>query len=148
MIRAGASLLGAAALVLGGCGGGGGGDAGGGGDGGGSSGGPLIIDLVEQNASGESGTAEITGNGPVTDIFVTTGGVAAGIPNPAGIWKGTCDAVTGKPAYVLPRLEEGLSATTVDVSLDELLKGYVINVQKSDADDTSIACGAIERPAE
>ena len=106
MIRIGASLLGAAALVLGGCGGGGDDDAGGGGDGGGS-GGPLIIDLVEQNSSGESGTAEMTGNGPVTDILVTTGGVAMGIPNPAGIWKGTCDAVTGKPAYVLPASKKG-----------------------------------------
>ena len=108
---------------------------------------PLEIAIVEQNGSGESGTAELKPNGAGTDILLSTGAVAAGVPNPAGIYKGSCADVQGKAAYELPTLEEGLSATTLDVSLDELLEGYVINVRKSKADDTSIACGEIKEPA-
>jgi hypothetical protein len=143
-----ATATAAGLFVVAGCGGGGGdGDGSGGGGGGGRSGG-FEIALIERNGSGESGTAELTPNGAVTDILVTTGGLAAGVPNPAGIYKGTCDDIQGKPAYKLPALQEGLSATTVDVSLDELKTGYVINVHKSDADDTSVACGEIKEPAE
>jgi hypothetical protein len=140
------ALAAAAGLfVFAGCGGGGGsGD----GDGGGERTGGIEIVLEEQNGSGESGTAELTSNGAVTDVLVSTGGLAAGVPNPAGVYKGTCGNIQGEPAYKLPALQEGLSATTLDVSLDELLNGYVINVQKSAADDTSVACGAIKEPAE
>jgi hypothetical protein len=135
-------------LVAAGCGGGGGDDEGGGGGGGGGRTGGIEIAILEQNGSGESGTAELTPQGAATDVLVSTGGVAAGVPNPAGIYKGTCADIEGEPAYELPNLEEGLSATTVDASLDELLTGYVINVHKSDADDTSVACGEIKEPAE
>ena len=135
-------------LVLGaGCGGGGG-DDGGGGDGV-SVGSAMTIDIVEQNASGESGTAELTPNGAQTDILISTGGLAAGVPNPAGIYKGTCGNISGEPAFELPTLEEGLSALTVDISLNDLLAGgYVIDIQKSAKDDTSIACAEIKRPPE
>ena len=143
-----AAAGGAVVLLVGaGCGGGGGGD-GGSGDGV-SVGSAMTIDIVEQNDSGEFGTAELTPNGATTDILISTGGLAAGVPNPAGIYKGTCGKISGAPAFKLPTLEEGLSALTVDVSLDDLLAGgYVIDIQKSAKDDTSIACAEIKRPAE
>jgi hypothetical protein len=141
------ATAGAVGLLLLGAGCGGGGD-GGGGDGV-SVGSALTIDFVEQNSSGESGTVELTPNGNQTDILISTGGLAAGVPNPAGIYKGTCGNVSGKPAFELPTLEEGLSALTVDISLNDLLAGgYVIDIQKSAKDDTSIACAELKRPPE
>ena len=141
----------AALLVLAVAGCGGGGDDGGSGDASaGRQGGPLEIEIVEVNGSGEAGIAELTPNGAVTDILISTtgasGGVAGGVPNPAGIYKGTCDKLAATPAYKLPTLEEGISATTIDVSLDELLNGYAINVLRSAKDKSSVACGEIKEP--
>ena len=135
------ALASAAVLLLAGCGGGDG-------DGGasGRQGGPLIIEILEQNASGESGSAEMTPQNGRTDVLVQTGGVSGGIPNPNGVYKGTCAGVQGEPAYKLPDLQEGIGATTLDVSLDELLDGYVIAVLRSADDDTVIACGEIKEP--
>jgi hypothetical protein len=138
----GSALAAAALLALAGCGGGGGD---------GQAGGPLEIELREIDNSGESGFAELTPAGARTDVLVqttgATGGVSGGIPNPVHIHKGTCADLDPKPAYSLPSLQEGISATTIDVSLDELLEGgYAINVQKSAKEpDVYVACGEIKK---
>jgi hypothetical protein len=142
-VRAAVALgLGATFVVLlTGCGGGDDGDGGGG-----RQGGPLIIDILEQNGSGESGSAELTPQNGRTDVLVTTGGLSGGVPNPNGVYEGTCDGVGGEPKYKLPDLQEGIGATTLDVSLDDLMDSHSIAVLKSSSDDTVVACGEIKEP--
>lgn len=133
-----AAALVSAALVLSACGGGGGG---------GGAVKTMEIDMAAENGSGQSGTAELTASGDGTNITISTIVPADGTfpSQPAHVHKGTCDKLDPKPAYPLPNLEDGISATTLDVSYDELTKGgYVINVHKSAKEaDVYVSCGEI-----
>ena len=139
-----ASAVVAAALVLGGCGGGDdggdGSDAAGGGGGGGSE---ALVDLAEVGGSGQTGTATLTGSGDSTSVIVETVSYLVD-PQPAAVGKGTC-AKPGDAAYELATVEDGISVTTVDASLDDLRGGYVVTVAESRKQpDVVVACGAIE----
>ena len=133
-----AATLVIAALVLSACGGGGGGGAIK----------TMEIEMMEQNGSGQNGTAEITASGDGTNITISTIVPADGTfpSQPAHVHKGACDKLDPKPAHPLPNLEDGISATTLDVSYDELTKGgYVINVHKSEEEaDVYVSCGEIK----
>jgi hypothetical protein len=134
----------AAAVVLGmlalaGCGGGGeGGDGGGG----------APVDLELQPLDGTtSGTVTLNPNGDETNILVNAVVAVAGAPQPTGIYKGTCEKPDVAPTYELPMLEEGIGATTLNVSLETLLaQKHVVLVSESAAKrDTFVACAPIER---
>jgi hypothetical protein len=142
-----ASALLVAALALAGCGGGdddGGGGAAAGGGGGGGGGSEALVDLAELGGSGQTGTATLTASGGSTAVTVETVSYLVD-PQPAAIAKGTC-AKPGAAEHELATIEDGISVTTVDASLDDLRSGgYVVTVSKSRTQpDVLVACGAIE----
>ena len=66
-------------------------------------------------------------------------------PQPAHIHKGTCANLDPTPADALQNVQNGMSTTTVNESLDALEKGtFAINVHKSEKDlKTYVSCGNI-----
>ena len=126
----------AGALALAGCGGGGGG-------GGGAS--ELTLELVEQNASGQSGTVTLSKQGDGTQVVIESFSPFGREAQPAHIHKGTCANLDPEPAYALPNLVDGVAGDTVAVSLDELLDGeYAVNIHRSvEQADLYTACADI-----
>ena len=107
----------------------------------------VEFDLTELNASGVTGTAVLTANGEETDVSLELTGDAIVGDHPANIYEGTCDDLDPNPAFELTDVdEEGLSETTVDVSLEDLTGDtpYAINVLLSSEEiGVYIACGDI-----
>lgn len=107
----------------------------------------VEFDLTELNASGVTGTAVLTANGEETDVSLELTGDAVVGDHPANIYEGTCDDLDPNPAFELTDVdEEGLSETTVDVSLEDLTADtpYAINVLLSEEEiGVYIACGDI-----
>src|SRR5687768_557498 len=105
----------------------------------------LTIQLMEQNASGQTGTATLTGmdDGKLMVMVQLSNGST--VAQPAHIHAGTCANLDPKPAYPLTSVTNGASDTMVDVSLDTLLAGqFAINVHKSAAEASIyVACGDI-----
>ncbi len=109
----------------------------------------ITVQLKEQNASGESGTAVITqvdGTAGVT-IQVTRTGPAPLVDTPqlAHIHRGSCSEL-GNITYPLSSLVNGKSVTTLPISLDTLLTQLplAINVHKSISEaNIYVACGNI-----
>jgi hypothetical protein len=139
--RASAVLV--VALALAGCGGGDSGGSPAAGGGGGAGGSETLVDLAEVGGSGQTGTATLTASGDGTMVTVETVSYLVD-PQPAAVAKGTC-AQPDDAAYELATIEDGISVTTVDASLDDLRAGYVVTVSKSRKQpDVLVACGAIE----
>jgi hypothetical protein len=134
VIRVAIPAVVAAALALAACGGGGGGGAR-----------EITVDLVEQNASGQSGTVTLSRQGDKTQVVIESFSPFGRVPQPAHIHKGTCANLDPAPAYPLPSLVDGIAGDTVNVSLDELLDGeYAVNVHRSAAEaDLYTACADI-----
>jgi hypothetical protein len=120
------------ALVLGGCGG---------------SGAPeeIILDLVEQNASGQTGTVTLTSQGDRTQIVVESISPFGRDPQPTHVHKGTCAHLNPQPAYALPSLVDGIGGDTIDIPLSDLLDGeYAVNIHRSESQlDEYTACADI-----
>ena len=105
----------------------------------------VMVTLSEQNASGESGTAtliEVDGKVKVTLKL----GAPVGVTQPAHIHVGACPDV-GAVKYPLTSPVDGMSETTLDITLAELKSGLPlgINVHKS-AQEASVyvSCGDLE----
>ncbi len=111
--------------------------------------GPVTVTMAAQNNSGETGTATLTDKDGKTEVVLDLTGAPAGIAQPAHIHKGTCDNLTATPAYPLTSVMDGKSTTTVDVSLDALMKEpFAINVHKSAAEaSVYFSCGNIPAAA-
>jgi hypothetical protein len=105
----------------------------------------VTVELAEQNASGESGTATLTAEGEQTRVVLELSNPASD-SQPAHIHPGTCATLDPAPAFPLPNVETGSSEATVDVTLDELTSGeYAVNVhQSNDEADVYVSCGDIE----
>ena len=144
-IIAAATAVLALGLVVAGCGGSDGESSGNTTAGSSDSGGTLTVKLDEQNGSGESGTATLTGEGASTKVVLELENPASPDPQPAHIHKGTCAELDPTPAYPLTNVEDGKSETTVNVALDELEAGeFAINVHKSEPEiKTYVSCGNI-----
>lgn len=106
------------------------------------------VQLAQQNASGESGTADlIEKDGKVTVILKVTGG-AAGVPQPAHIHAGKCPDV-GAVEYPLTNVVDGKSETVLDVTMAQLAakQPMGINVHKSvPLIKNYVACGDLNIP--
>jgi hypothetical protein len=106
--------------------------------------GAVVVQLREQNGSGESGTATLVGWPKKADILVELDS-APSTAQPAHIHTGSCDDL-GDPRYKLADVVAGKSVSVFKV---ETLPGeegvtYAINVHKSyDEIDTYVACGDI-----
>lgn len=110
--------------------------------------GTLTVNLGEQNASGESGTARLTAEGDKTKVVLDVRNPSATMASetqPAHIHKGSCAKLDPTPAYPLADVMDGKSTSTVDVKLDDLRTGaFAINVHKSAQEiQTYVACGDI-----
>ena len=108
---------------------------------------PVTLNLSAQNNSGQNGTMTLTPMGASTkvDIKVTSG--ARDVYQPSHIHAGTCAQIDPKPKYPLTNVLNGVSSSTVPVSLEELMaSANAINIHKS-AEEVKVyvACGDISR---
>jgi len=108
------------------------------------------IQLVEQNNSGQSGTASFTlseDNKTLTVEINLSNGTSE--PQPAHIHAGTCADLNPKPFYPLNSVVNGKSVTVITeesvAGLDyDLYNQFAINVHKSAAEaSVYVACGDI-----
>lgn len=105
--------------------------------------GEVTVDLGQQNASGESGTATLTADGDKTKVVIDLQGNSSA--QPAHIHKGSCADLDATPEFALADVKDGMSTSTVDAKLDDLRDGaFAINVHKSAAEvETYVACGDV-----
>jgi hypothetical protein len=111
------------------------------------------VKLMEQNGSGQNGTATFT---LVDDAHVrVTINVSNGssTPQPAHIHPGTCANLNPKPLIPLSNVVNGVSVTDIDVNnvkdangnplnMDNMTGDYAINIHKSAAEvSVYVACG-------
>ena len=107
---------------------------------------PVTITIMQQNQSGESGTATLTpleGNKTKVEISLESG--PKDVAQPAHIHDGGCASLDPKPKHGLENVVNGKSTTVVPASLQELADAKTaINVHKSTEDvKTYVACGDI-----
>lgn len=105
----------------------------------------ITITLSSQNNSGESGTATLTDVNGKTGVVLALTGAPSGVTQPAHIHTGSCAAIGGV-VYPLTFPVNGKSETTLNVTIDELLKKLplALNVHKSAAEaNVYVACGDI-----
>lgn len=104
----------------------------------------LMLELMEQNGSGQSGTATLTTVGDGRTRIVLELANAGQVAQPAHVHPGACDDL-GPPVAGLESLVDGRSATIVPLSLSELQAGgLVVHAHKSDAEfEISVACAPI-----
>ena len=118
-------------------------------DGNGASGSVVLIALNEQNDSGQSGWAMLTGSGDDTEVVLSlsTGAMETGSVH---IHTGQCGDALGGVAHGLTSFVGGAggSVTLLEgVSLDSLLNGdFAINAHNAETGSIYTACGNI--PAE
>jgi hypothetical protein len=104
----------------------------------------VTVELEEQNASGQSGTATLTPAGDSTTVLIELEN-GTSEPQPAHIHPGSCADLDPQPEHGLSNVVDGESETTVRVPLSALTMGSLaINVHNSTADvDTYVACGDV-----
>ena len=107
---------------------------------------PLIIPLNEQNASGQTGTAVITGRANFINIAVTLSEGALETEQ-AHIHEGQCvPGDLGAVAHALISFEggSGISVTNVPIPLDSLIAGgFAVNTHKAGEASVYTSCGNI-----
>ena len=105
----------------------------------------LTVELTEQAGSAQDGTATFTSTEAGKTRVVVELSSPPAAAQPAHIHPGTCQQLDPTPAYALSNVQDGKSATTLPVSLDELRAAeLVVNVHKSEAEiETYAACGSI-----
>ncbi len=110
----------------------------------------MEVKLDQQNASGQTGTAELTEeNGKVMVVFTLTG--APKTAEPAHIHMGSCPK-PGAIAYPLSDVVNGKSETTISATLADLVKKepLAINVHQSGTASgikVYVACGDLSKEA-
>ena len=112
----------------------------------------VTVPISAQNNSGETGTAILTDENGKTKVSVTITGEPNGATQPSHIHIGACatPGPAGAVKYTLSPLVNGKAETTIDVSLNELLKNLplMINYHKSASEITVYtACGDIVSPS-
>jgi hypothetical protein len=104
----------------------------------------VRITLIDENGSGEDGSAQLTDQGDnTTKVELLMLNAPEGAVQPAHIHKGSCANLDPNPAYPLNNITDGKSTTVVNVSLTELTsEKYAINVHKSAAEiSVYVSCG-------
>lgn len=106
----------------------------------------LTLELVEQNSSGQEGTATFAplDSGDTRIVLELTN--PPEVAQPAHVHAGTCDNL-GDPVVTLTDVERGRSETETEMSLEDLQQGdFVIHAHKSETEyDVSVACAPIAR---
>jgi hypothetical protein len=104
----------------------------------------VRVSLIDENGSGEDGSAQLTDMGDgTTKVELIMLNAPEGADQPAHIHKGTCANLDPTPAYPLNSVKESKSTTIVKVALADLTKEkYAINVHKSAAEAVVyVSCG-------
>jgi hypothetical protein len=83
--------------------------------------------------------------GAKTDVYVSIKPAAAGVAQPNHLHEGACPGV-GAVKFPLTNIVDGKSKTTLDATLDDILKGgYSYNAHESTtAVGKYVACGAVK----
>ncbi len=104
----------------------------------------ITIDMQEVDGSGQSGSADITSDGDQVTVSIEIDPGPDGEPQPVHIHEGDCRDL-GDVAYPLEDVVDGVSESTADVSINELISGeYAINVHLSEDEmDVYVACGTL-----
>jgi hypothetical protein len=104
----------------------------------------ITIDMQEIDGSGQSGTANITSDGDQVIVSIEIDAGPDGEPQPVHIHEGNCRDL-GDVAFPLEDVVDGVSESTADVSMSELIgNDYAINVHLSeDQMDVYVACGTL-----
>ncbi len=104
----------------------------------------VEVELSEQNDSGQSGTATLEPAGEGMTRVTLELSNPPDNPQPVHVHAGTCDEL-GEVIHPLTNLEDGMSETTVEASLEELQGGeFAINAHESEENiETYVACGNI-----
>ena len=106
--------------------------------------GTIVLTLDPQNRSGVGGTATLVRHGDTTEVQLALTGNKPGEQYPAHIHQGTCAKLTPTPRYPLQPVINGLSNTTVQVSLKDLQSSpYAVNVHDPKAPTKYVACADI-----
>src|SRR5829696_3802885 len=93
----------------------------------------VRLTLIDENGSGEDGSAQLTdqGNGS-TKVELIMLNAPEDADQPASIHKGSCSSLDADVAYALEDVKESKSTTTVNVPLADLTaEKYAIAVYKS-----------------
>src|SRR5436190_7489421 len=104
----------------------------------------VRVSLIDENGSGEDGSAQLSDMGDgTTKVELIMLNAPEGADQPAHIHKGTCANLDPTPAYPLNDVKQSKSTTIVKVALAELTKEkYAINVHKSAAEaSVYVSCG-------
>ncbi len=104
----------------------------------------VRLTLIDENGSGEDGSAQLTDQGDgTTKVELLMLNAPEGAVQPAHIHEGSCATLNPAPAFPLTNVVEGKSTTIVKASLADLTsKKYAINVHKSAAEaSVYISCG-------
>ena len=107
---------------------------------------PVTVTIMQQNQSGESGTATLTPlDGGKTKVEISLKSAPKDVAQPAHIHDGNCASLDPKPKQGLENVVNGKSTTVVPVSLQQLVDGKTaINVHKSAQEEkVYVACGDI-----
>src|SRR5437879_12338441 len=83
----------------------------------------VRITLIDENGSGEDGSAQITDMGDGTtkvELIMMNG--PEGVDQPAGIHEGTCANLDADTVYSLDDVQDGQSTTVVKASLADLTR--------------------------
>jgi hypothetical protein len=104
----------------------------------------LSLELMEQNGSGQSGTATLTPVGDERTKIVMELSNPPAVPQPAHVHPGPCGDL-GDPVAALVNVVRGRSETTIPLSFAELRRGdLVVHAHKSEREySVSVACAPI-----
>lgn len=102
----------------------------------------ITIDMQEVDESGQSGSANITSDGEQVIVAIEIDAGPDGEPQPLNIHDGTCRDL-GEVAYPLEDVVDGMSESSADISLSDIISGeYAIVVSQAEGeDDVIVACG-------
>jgi hypothetical protein len=104
----------------------------------------VTIPIVDLNASGINGTATLIGSesGRTRVQILVTGSTDV---HPAHFHNGRCSGFDPAPKWPLEPIRNGTSTTDLNVPFDEVTRGgTVINLHRSQQDETPVACGNLE----
>ncbi|HEX9990104.1 MAG TPA: hypothetical protein VGE45_16725 [Chloroflexia bacterium] len=103
----------------------------------------VRITLIDENGSGEDGSAQLTDQGDgTTKVELIMLNVPEGDVQPASVHKGTCATLGSDTAFALDSVKESKSTTIVKAPLADLTKEkHAIAVYRSASEKVVISCG-------
>lgn len=109
----------------------------------------VRVTLIDENGSGEDGSAQLTDQGDgTTKVELIMLNAPDGAVQPAAVQKGTCANLDADTAFALGSVTASKSTTSVKSTLADLMKDkYALVVYKSDAEKVVISCGNLPQAA-